>query len=186
MIYTVSYEAPLINRSEILRYAGVKYSSAETEALLDRCLDRLDCFSYRVCYTELPAKNIFNITSETLNTALRGCDSAVVFAATVGIEIDRLIARYSAVSPAMAVMLQAMGAERVESLCNTFCKDIARGRSTKPRVSAGYGDLPLELQKDIFAMLDCPKRIGLTLNESLLMSPSKSVTAIFGVKNENT
>ena len=29
--------------------------------------------------------------------------------------------------------------------------------------------------------MDCPRKIGLTLNESLLMSPSKSVTAIFGI-----
>ena len=49
------------------------------------------------------------------------------------------------------------------------------------KIHPGYGDLPLALQKDIFRVLDCPKRIGLTLNESLLMSPSKSVTALIGV-----
>ena len=47
-----------------------------------------------------------------------------------------------------------------------------------------YGDLPLEMQKDIFNVLDCSKRIGLTLNESLLMSPSKSVTAIIGISKD--
>ena len=50
-----------------------------------------------------------------------------------------------------------------------------------PRFSPGYGDLPLSLQRDIFRVLDCPRKIGLTLNESLLMSPSKSVTAIVGL-----
>jgi 5-methyltetrahydrofolate--homocysteine methyltransferase len=29
--------------------------------------------------------------------------------------------------------------------------------------------------------LDCNRKIGLTLNDSLLMSPSKSVTALIGV-----
>lgn len=52
---------------------------------------------------------------------------------------------------------------------------------TRPRFSPGYGDLPINMQKDIFAALDCPRKIGLSLNESLLMSPSKSVTAIIGV-----
>ena len=56
-----------------------------------------------------------------------------------------------------------------------------RGLPLSARFSAGYGDVPLELQRDIFALLDCPRRIGLTLNESLLMSPSKSVTAIVGI-----
>ena len=54
----------------------------------------------------------------------------------------------------------------------------------RDRFSPGYGDLSLALQKDIFAVLDCPRKIGITLNESLLMSPSKSVTAIIGVCDE--
>ena len=54
----------------------------------------------------------------------------------------------------------------------------------KPRFSPGYGDLSLEMQRDIFRVLDCPRKIGLTLNESLLMSPSKSVTAIIGISGE--
>ena len=53
----------------------------------------------------------------------------------------------------------------------------------RSRFSPGYGDLGLEMQKDIFAVLDCPRKIGLSLNESLLMSPSKSVTAIIGISN---
>ena len=55
---------------------------------------------------------------------------------------------------------------------------------TKNRFSPGYGDFDIVYQKDIFAILDCPKRIGLTLNSSLMMSPSKSVTAIIGFKRE--
>ena len=53
-----------------------------------------------------------------------------------------------------------------------------------PGFSPGYGDLPLDLQREIFAALDCPKRIGVSLNESLLMSPSKSVSAIIGLGGE--
>ena len=80
-------------------------------------------------------------------------------------------------------MFQSIGAERIETLCDAFCKDISSelGVTLKPRFSAGYGDLPLEAQKDIFRVLDCSKKIGLTLNDSLLMSPTKSVTAIVGI-----
>ena len=53
----------------------------------------------------------------------------------------------------------------------------------EPRFSPGYGDLPLSAQKNIFAVLDPERRIGLTLNSSLLMSPSKSVTAFVGLGN---
>ena len=127
--------------------------------------------------------------SASLRRHLAGCDRAVLFAATVGLEMDRLIARFSAVSPARALMLQAVGTERIEALCDLFCVDISRrlardGLHSRPRFSPGYGDLPIEMQRDIFRVLDCPANIGLTLNESLLMSPSKSVTAIIGVRKK--
>ena len=86
-------------------------------------------------------------------------------------------------SPARAVMLQALGTERVESLCDIFCEDFGIDNSVvlKPRFSPGYGDLSLDTQKDIFSVLNCPKNIGVYLNDSLLMSPSKSVTAFAGI-----
>ena len=80
------------------------------------------------------------------------------------------------------MFFQAIGAERIESLCDAFCAEReAEGLRLRPRFSPGYGDLPLELQRDLFRGLDCSRKIGLTLNESLLMSPSKSVTAIAGI-----
>lgn len=82
--------------------------------------------------------------------------------------------------------MQAIGAERIEALCDTFCKDMENDFVLKPRFSPGYGNLPLQIQKDIISVLDCPKQIGLTLNSSMLMSPTKSVTAITGIKNKDT
>lgn len=79
-------------------------------------------------------------------------------------------------------MLQAVGAERIESLCNAFVQMLRdEGMHMRPRFSPGYGDLPLAAQKEIFRALDCARHIGLSLNDSMLMSPSKSVTAIIGL-----
>ena len=80
--------------------------------------------------------------------------------------------------------MQALGAERIEALCDAFCDSLIseKGVLLRPRFSPGYGDLPLEVQKDIFSLLECHKRIGVSLNESLLMSPSKSVTAFVGLE----
>ena len=84
-------------------------------------------------------------------------------------------------------MLQAIGAERIESLCNIFNTELAtkmnsQDKKLAPRFSPGYGDLPLEIQSDIFRVLNCSTKIGLTLNKSLLMTPTKSVTAIIGIR----
>ena len=82
--------------------------------------------------------------------------------------------------------MQAIGAERIEALCDSLCEELksslkTEGKTSKPRFSPGYGDLPLSFQKDVFRVLEPEKRIGLTLNASLLMSPTKSVTAIIGI-----
>ena len=191
-----TYSEPPFRLDEILRYAGAGGSGQEDILrLAEECagLTR-GRLSFRVCWREFPVTfdetgmdlGFARTNAASLRRRLAGCDRAVLFAATVGLEMDRLIVRYSAVSPARALMLQAVGAERIEALCDLFCGDISRfatrdGGRARPRFSPGYGDLPLELQRDIFRVLDCQRAIGLTLNESLLMSPSKSVTALIGI-----
>ena len=86
-------------------------------------------------------------------------------------------------------MLQALGGERVEALCRAFCADMAEsygaeGYFTRPRFSPGYGDLDIYMQRDIFRALDCQNSIGLYLADSMLLMPSKSVTAIIGLSRE--
>ena len=122
------------------------------------------------------------IKLEKLLKNLYGCKEVIIFAATLGAQFDRLLLRYSKVSPAKAVIFEAIGTAEIERVCDEFCCKV--NRFTKPRFSPGYGDLPLEVQKEIFKVLDCPRKIGLTLNESLLMSPSKSVTAIVGITDK--
>ena len=190
------YGEPPVSMAEILRYAGAGGGAPEqTIRLAEECLDAArGQLSYKVCWRELPVVRdagrldlgFARVDSHSLARNLDGCDAIVLFAATVGIGIDRLIARSEAASPARALMLQAVGAERIEALCDAFCRDIsareaARGRAARPRFSPGYGDLPIELQRDVFRVLECARWIGLTLNESLMMSPTKSVTAIVGL-----
>ena len=113
---------------------------------------------------------------------LKNTKKVILFAATIGIGIDRLIAKYSKISPSKAVVLDAIGSERIEALCDEFCEDLKRKfGNLKPRFSAGYGDLSVEKQNEIFSILKCDKNIGLTLNDSFMMSPSKSVTAFVGI-----
>ena len=191
MITTKTYPAPPVCKHEILRYAGVREDAPEWEAQVEEILGEvLPLLSYRVCYTVLPVAvegdcvdlGFVKSDSTLLRNRLAGCDQAVVFAATVGVGIDRLIARAGVLAPSKALLLQAVGAERIEALCDALMQDMATSHSITGRFSPGYGDLPLEMQRKIFDLLEPPKHIGLTLNDSLLMSPTKSVTAIFGMK----
>lgn len=192
VVLSKTYPAPPFCEKEILRYAGCKYASEETRALLNDCLKEIkDKLIYQVCYCELPVQisgdicdlALFRVASEKLARNLKEAEKVILFAATVGIETDRLIAKYGRLSPAKALMFQAIGAERIEALCDVFCADIKEEYHTEalPRFSPGYGDVPLSVQKEIFAVLEPHKKIGLTLNNSFLMSPTKSVTAFLGL-----
>ncbi len=179
--------------------------------LIDNCIAEISpLLVYKVCFRTFPlfcsahetdqvlqigghAGSILDLTfmqtdSKDLAKNLSECHELVVFAATVGIAVDRLITKYGSVSPSRALCMQAIGAERIESLCDCFNNEIdekyrQENGFTRPRFSPGYGDFALEAQREIFKVLDCSRKIGLSLNESLLMSPSKSVTALIGISH---
>ena len=196
IVYKKNYSAPPIDKNEALRYAGVRGDAPEISALLDECInDAAAHLSYKLCYAYYPISRnesgidlgFAEVCSDKLSSHLDGCHGLILLAATLGASFDRLISRQSKISPTKALLLDGLGAERIEALCDLFCRDEAdalakSGETLTSRFSAGYGDLPLDLQKSIFAALDCKKNIGLTLNDSLLMSPQKSVTAIIGIK----
>ena len=182
-----------INKREILRYAESQNAQGEILSILEECIELAkNSVTNKVCYKILDLSvngNLcnfgeFSVCSKDLAKNLKSCKQVLLFASTIGVDFDRLILRYSKISPAKAVFLQAIGSERAESLCDEFCSWAEKelNKELRPRFSAGYGDLPLEAQKQIFACLDCAKNIGVTLNDSLLMSPSKSVTAFVGIE----
>lgn len=191
VVYEKNYPPPKVNEREILRYAGVKGDLPELSVLMRECLKEAEtALSFKVCYAKFPLKKeadgidlgFCKTSSKSLAVNLQNCSSFILFAATLGVGMDRLIAKYNLLSPTKALLFQAIGAERIESLCDEFNKEITeKYKNTRPRFSAGYGDFPLEAQREIFSALGCAKKIGVTLNESLLMSPSKSVTGIIGI-----
>ncbi len=200
IVYTKSYEAPPVNKCKILCYSGTYSLSDRILKAVDDCLDEaLPKLVYKVAYREMDISvaddkikfvgTRTSVTSASLARHLLGCDRVLLFAATVGIEIDRLIARYKPFELTKAIYMHAIGTERVESLCDTFCAEIRereaeRGNIIKPRFSPGYGDFDIAVQKKIFSLLDCPRQIGLTLSGSMIMAPTKSVTAVVGIASD--
>ncbi len=196
VVYIKEFSELPINKKEILRYAGAAENSPELDKKIDECIEEIS-LKLKVCFCEFPVKfyddyidlSFIKSQSDDLRKNLKDCSSIVLFCATIGIELDRLIWRYSSISPLKSLLFQAIGTERIECLCDAFSEyikeeKINEGKYTRPRFSAGYGDFPIEVQKDIIRALDTSRKIGVTLNESLLMSPSKSVTAIIGISDK--
>lgn len=130
------------------------------------------------------------IRSWNLAANLRGCGAVYLMGATLGIGPDRLIARASVNRMSRAVIYQAAAAAMIEAWCDEVNKRIIKEAAKealycRPRFSPGYGDFSLEYQRGFAQILRLQKEIGVSLTESMLMMPSKSVTAIIGLSHDN-
>lgn len=192
-----------INRREIYRYLGYRGQTPDEtvcrmiEEVLGEMLRAIhprnlyQSFKCNIWVDEIRLSNEINhdfVTFKSKNLAenLNRCHKVILMAATLGIEADKLLQRYEIINMAKASVAQACGAACIEAYCNLLQEEIrqkamAEGLYLKPRFSPGYGDLPLDTQKMIFQCLECTKRLGLTLTDSLLMYPTKSVTAFIGL-----
>ncbi len=117
------------------------------------------------------------IKSVGLSRVLDGCSSAYVVAVTLGHDVDRMLRKYSVVSTAEHFVADAVASTLCESLCD-YVQNLLPQKTTR-RFSPGYGDLCLNLQAPLLNFLD---DCDISLTESGLMIPLKSVTFIAGVK----
>lgn len=185
---------------ETLRYLGYRGQNLDeqTQRMLHEVYEELAiqslpqsiCREY-ACKVEQDVVSLGPLVFHSSNLAknLKSCEKVVLLAATIGRAADLLIQKYSFTNLAKAAMVQAAGAALIESYVDELEAVVRegakeRGFCLRPRFSPGYGDFLLDYQKDIFALLECSKRMGLTLSEGNLMMPSKSVTALIGLTKE--
>lgn len=187
----------IIPPAEVLRYLGYGRSrpDAGVSGMLISCIDEFQSMaSYRACrlladvLLEDGAVVIagLRIESRDLRRSLVGCERAVIFAATAGVQPDRMVERYRLLSPARAAVLDAVGSAAVEAWCNQLCGQwraefFADGLRLRPRFSPGYGDFPIEAQSGLLSLLDANRRAGISLTDAGMMLPGKSVSAVVGL-----
>ena len=148
--------------------------------------------SYKYAYVKVPLTvcddicdfGFSSVTSRDLSRVLSGCSEAILLGTSVGLGVDRLIARYAPTSRSASFLIDAIGSATAEALCDTVYSMLSKEFPITNRFSPGYGDLPLEFQGDLLARLCASASLGISLSDSLLMSPQKSITAIIGIKND--
>lgn len=189
-----------MNEKEILRYLGYGRQKPDGDVmrLIAECYKELLAAASPKCISRTYNLRFFDedgidtgcflTHSKNLRKNLADCDQIVLFAATLGAPVDLLIQKYNRLSVSKALILQAAAAAMLEDYCdeeNECLKEdwAAKDRYLRPRFSPGYGDFSLECQRGLLGALEAGKRIGITLTDSLLMAPSKSVTAVIGVSD---
>lgn len=204
MIYTdVIYgsaepEKIVIDRREFERRIGGECSPDLPE--IEACRKVFDeKVSYRYAYARMevtfPEEGICDfgcgiIESRDLYKNLRECRAAYMMGVTLGAGIDRLLKTLRIKSPAEHFITDALASAAVESFCDIIDRSLRENEMRRsmavcrPRYSPGYGDCDIKNQRLLTERINAGKTLGISLNESCFMTPSKSVTAIMGIKNE--
>lgn len=190
-------ELAKLDRAEAFRYMGHKGGEipANINALADECEERLlnatePKFVYALFDTErtddgvLVKNTPLILRGKSISAHLRTCEKCVLMAATLGAGADGVIRGYESGAMEKAVIADCLAGAAIEQVCNVAEAEIQgrlAGMNFTWRFSPGYGDLPLDIQRDFLAVLNAQKRIGLTVTENLILVPRKSVTAVIGV-----
>ena len=190
-----------INKQEVFRYLGAKGGemSDSIMKMVDLCIQKvIENDRSRYVYKEFPLRSqngslylegtSFHLQGMDIGRLLKECHSVLLIAVTLTEAADRWIRREQIKDMARAVVMDACCSVAVEAVCDQVQADLAevyekKGRYLTDRFSPGYGDMPLNQQADVIDALDANRRIGLTLSESHLLIPTKSITGIVGIAN---
>ena len=120
---------------------------------------------------------------------LGGCPRATLLAVTIGGELEVEVERLDKAGDITeAYLLEMVGGWMADYMADRLDerieKEIARaGFDRTMRFSPGYGDWPLERQPALIKLVEA-ERIGISLTETNIMVPRKSVSAVIGWKGK--
>lgn len=202
------YEVVSVDRAEVLRYMGYagQRLTDELDARIDEVVARCLAVArpagawevFEVAGREPMGEGVSSVQlagaslrleGESIQKHLAGAVAVGVMAVTVGMGVERELRRLSLSDPVAQVIFDAAGTTAVERAADACEASIVaaahdRGLYTNFRFSPGYGDMSLSAQPVLLATLDAQRKLGITLSKSLLMTPTKSVTAVVGLFGE--
>ena len=188
-----------IPKDEVLRYLGYR------SQLIDEKLDELIKLTIEESKTLITPRFITSrcnvslvengvkllgttilLTGNDIKEHLKDSKECVLMGVTIGGNIEKRINLYGKTNLTKSLILDSCATTAVEEICDKLeayikSEAIGNGESITFRYSPGYGDLSLDVQKDIINTLKAEKTIGLTVSAHNLLIPRKSVTAIIGL-----
>lgn len=133
----------------------------------------------------------FLLTSKNLVSSLNDSKTAVLFLATIGAGLEKKASlAMKEGDPLKGYLLDRIGSMAVESLAERFEDKMRRkyareNKSVSMRFSPGYCDWKIEDQFELDKIIDF-SRAGVSLNQSCMMVPKKSISGIIGIGNKDT
>ena len=186
--FAIDKEKLKVDEKELKRRLSV--SKDFDISVFDTAVERVIAESSpKACFVKVPVSSDENgvefpfgrVESRDIAKNLFGCKEAFVFAVTLGHGTERLLSKMSRLSAADFFVYDAVGSALEESVCDEAEKMIKRNLKCRPRFSPGYGDFPLSVQRDVLSLVNAERLVGITLTDTNLMLPQKSITAIMGL-----
>lgn len=198
---------PKIPRTEVKRQLGYReetISNPKIEDLITEAIaDAREIIKPRGNYLRLEEITIaddrinlgtqdLTFQSQDIAELLANQEQVVLLAVTLGSKLEEEVeALFAADEFTKATILDAVGSIAVEEAANELQEKIATEAkelglpSLTMRYSPGYGDLGLEIQEELLSLLEGQK-LGVETNESFLLIPQKSITALIGLGEEES
>ncbi|MDU2197246.1 MAG: vitamin B12 dependent-methionine synthase activation domain-containing protein [Peptostreptococcaceae bacterium] len=192
-----------IDREEVLRYLEYKGQDIDNNLIeiIEECRnitkDRINPrYTFRVYSIKQKYKGIIELEgtnlileSNDLYEILKDCNECILMAATLGINIEKDIKKYSCTELTKGIIIDSCATTAIEEVCDRVQNEIENnilknGQYLTFRYSPGYGDLSIEKNTEILTILNGQKEIGLTITNSGIMIPRKSVIAIIGITDK--
>jgi hypothetical protein len=190
-----------VEKKEVLRYLGYKNQKIDkntidliklcSEEIISICKERFVYKTFDIVREDgcmFLLDSMLVLKGNDIKNHLINSKKCVIMAATLGIEVDSKIAYYSRFNITKALIMDACATTAIESLCDEVQIEIMNSAlednlHITNRYSPGYGDFSIENQGDILNVLEAYKRIGLSVTDSNIMLPRKSVTALIGLSD---
>ncbi|WP_455537728.1 vitamin B12 dependent-methionine synthase activation domain-containing protein [Terrisporobacter sp.] len=198
-----------IDKGEVLRYLQYKNQDIKSDLLkiIDESIEetkkiinpRFILRKYRIKKKKnldgkdqiiLEEANLI-LESNDLYDLLLECDECILMAATLGLEIEKEIRKLTYTDLTKGIIIDSCATTAIEEVCDIIQDNIAKNLLKEDkyityRYSPGYGDLSIENNSPINNILNSQRKIGLTVTNSGIMIPRKSVVALIGVSAKGT
>ena len=192
---------PKIDKNTVLRYLGYSGQAiddnlmSQIDSLILQCEDSEDAKSV-ARYYEMSENTgdlvllkdcSLELKGQDISRHLKGSVGCILLACTLGTRVNTNIAKLNARSVLDGVIYNAAASDLIERATNVAHKKLGddfkeQGLFLGRRYSPGYGDFPIDCQGALLCELMASKKIGLFVTRAGMLTPTKSITAVIGVK----
>lgn len=184
-----------IDKSETKRYAGLNKVVFDEKLIDDACLEAQllsqakgiwQIYDYNHVTHTIEAEIPVMIKGKVVQRHLQNAAKIIVLAVTIGEDIENAITDHFKTNKyTHSVLLDAAATTAVEMAADSMEKTIKqevqkKGYQTLMRFSPGYGDWDITFQPQMLHLATADE-IGITLTDSMMLIPRKSVTAVIGL-----